>query len=100
MPSPDLSLPLGHLFTRTIDSRAVDFIRPSDTDRSSSSSTIEGGSDPSGRGPGLSAAARSAVGDASVALGRPRGRSIALVARYPVGSLRSNFCVRSVRSVR
>ncbi|MFI9772470.1 3'-5' exonuclease [Streptomyces sp. NPDC052415] len=33
MPSPDRPLHLDHLFTRTIDTRAVQFVRPGDTDR-------------------------------------------------------------------
>ncbi|CAM5651114.1 3'-5' exonuclease [Streptomyces griseorubiginosus] len=33
MLSPDLTPSLGHLFTRTIDTRAVCFVRPGDTDR-------------------------------------------------------------------
>ncbi|MFJ6898192.1 3'-5' exonuclease [Streptomyces hokutonensis] len=33
MPPPDPSLRLEHLFTRTVDARAVNFVRPGDTDR-------------------------------------------------------------------
>ncbi|GAA4339778.1 hypothetical protein GCM10023086_75020 [Streptomyces venetus] len=33
MPSPDLPLQLSHFFTRTVDTRAVHFVRPGDTDR-------------------------------------------------------------------
>ncbi|MER6442190.1 3'-5' exonuclease [Streptomyces sp. NPDC001185] len=33
MPSPDLPPNLDHLFTHRVDTRAVDFVRPADTDR-------------------------------------------------------------------